>query len=98
MGTTTRLFHKITGVLTVLIFLGTGQYMRLNGPALFQSDPTVRMMFRSNHIYILMAGLINIGIGSFIVLCLRPRRRFFPFVRLYVFMGAPRGLFCAVFY
>ena len=97
MGTRTRLLHKITGVLTVLIFLGTGAYMRVNGPELFQSDPTLRMMFRSNHIYILMAGLINIGIGSYLVLSRQRSRRILQLIGSSFLLVAPVLLVCAFF-
>ena len=92
-----RLLHKLTGVLTVLIFLGTGAYMRLNGPELFKSDPTVRMMFRSNHIYILMAGLINIGIGSYFILSQQRRRRILQLIGSTFLLLAPFVLICAFF-
>lgn len=93
-----RLLHKLTGVLTVVIFLGTGAYMRINGPALFQSDPTVRMMFRSNHIYILMAGLINIGIGSYLILSQQRRRRILQLIGSSFLLVAPAVLIGAFFY
>ena len=93
-----RLLHTLTGVLTVVIFLGTGAYMRINGPALFQSDPTVRMMFRSNHIYILLAGLINIGIGCYLVLSQHPRRRMLQLIGSSLLLVAPVVLICAFFY
>ena len=92
-----RLLHKLTGVLTVLIFLGTGAYMRLNGPELLQSDPTLRMMFRSNHIYILMAGLINIGIGSYLVPSERRGRRILQLIGSSFLLVAPVLLVCAFF-
>ena len=92
-----RLLHKLAGILTVLIFLGTGAYMRLNGPELFQSDPTVRMMFRSNHIYILMAGLINIGIGSYFILSQQRWRRILQLIGSTFLLLAPVLLICAFF-
>ena len=91
------LLHKVAGIVTVLVFLGTGAYMRLNGPGLFQSDPTVRMMFRSNHIYILMAGLINIGIGSYLVLSRRRSRRILQLIGSSFLLVAPVLLICAFF-
>ena len=91
------MLHKLTGVLTVLIFLGTGAYMRFNGPELFQSDPTLRMMFRSNHIYILMAGLLNIGIGSYLVLSRRRSRRILQLIGSGFLLVAPVLLICAFF-
>jgi hypothetical protein len=57
--------HLIFGFAVVLIFLLTGQYMdkflqhlvgMLDGP---------RMLYRSRHIYILLAGLLNVSIGTY---------------------------------
>ena len=98
METRTRLLHKIAGVLTVLTFLGTGAYMRFNSPNLFQSDPLVRMMFRSTHIYILMAGLINLAIGSYFLLSPAGWRRILQFTGSAFLLVAPVLLICAFFY
>jgi hypothetical protein len=98
MHTRTRLLHKVAGVLTVLIFLGTGAYMRFNSPALFESDPAVRMMFRSTHIYILLAGLLNIGIGAYVVLSPRRWRRILQFIGSGFVLIAPVLLIFAFFY
>jgi hypothetical protein len=57
--------HQITGLLVVIIFLLTGQYMDLYYRHMEGVDDGMRMMFRSRHIYLLLAGLLNIGIGSY---------------------------------
>ena len=58
-------FHTIFGLVTVIVFLLTGQYMdkylhhlhgRLDGP---------RMLYRTRHIFILLSGLLHIGIGTY---------------------------------
>lgn len=65
-------FHLVFGLTIVVIFLLTGQYMqhrldglqhRLDGLQHLADGP--RMLFRTRHIYILMAGLLNLGIGSY---------------------------------
>lgn len=58
-------FHLIFGFVVIIIFLLTGQYMdkflrHLEGMA---DGP--RMMYRSRHIYILLSGLLNLGIGTY---------------------------------
>src|SRR4051794_16057726 len=93
-----RLLHKLAGIVTVLIFLGTGAYMRFNSPALFQSDPTVRMMFRSTHIYILMAGLLNLGIGSYLSLSHQRWRKILQLIGSSLVLAASVLLICAFFY
>ena len=98
MRAKTRLLHKITGIVTVLIFLGTGAYMRFNSPGLFESDPTVRMMFRSTHIYILLAGLLNVGLGSYLILSQQKWRRVLQLIGSSFVLTAPPLLICAFFY
>ena len=92
------MLHKVTGVLTVLIFLGTGAYMRFNSPELFHADPTVRMMFRSTHIYILLAGLLNVGLGSYLVLSQQKWRRVLQLIGSSLVLIAPPLLIVAFFY
>lgn len=58
-------FHLIFGITVVIVFLLTGQYMdrylnHLDGMA---DGP--RMLYRTRHIFILLAGLLNLGIGAY---------------------------------
>jgi hypothetical protein len=58
--------HLILGVLVVVAFLFTGQYMDFQEPKVRElTDEGTRMMFRSRHIYLLLAGLINLGVGAY---------------------------------
>ena len=58
--------HLTFGVLVVLVFLLTGQYMDFQQPKVRElTDEGTRMMFRSRHIYLLLAGLINVGVGVY---------------------------------
>ena len=58
-------FHLIFGLLLVIAFLLTGQYMdRVHQHLAYMADGP-RMLYRSRHIYILLSGLINLGIGSY---------------------------------
>jgi hypothetical protein len=53
-------------VLVILAFLLTGQYMDFHNPQVREmTDEGTRMMFRSRHIYLLLAGLINLGVGVY---------------------------------
>ena len=49
----------------VIVFLLTGQYMDIYLGHLEGMPDGPRMLYRSRHIYILMAGLLNIGIGTY---------------------------------
>lgn len=57
-------FHLFWAIGFVFIFLATGRYMRAAFPELHQYDDTMRMLYRSAHVYILLAALIN---GAFAV-------------------------------
>src|SRR4051812_17436563 len=58
-------FHLIFGLLLVIVFLLTGQYMdRVHQHLRFMADGP-RMLYRTRHIYILLSGLIHLGIGSY---------------------------------
>ena len=59
--------HIVTGIVTVVVFLGTGLYMRANFPALYESNEVIRYLFRANHVYILFSGLLNIVLGTYVV-------------------------------
>jgi hypothetical protein len=52
------------GVLVVGVFLITGQFMRHHEPPMGTLGDSVRLMFRSRHIYILASGLVNLMLGS----------------------------------
>lgn len=53
----------MTGILTFVVFLGTGMYMRVNFPELYDDREAIRFLFRANHVYILFSGLLNIMAG-----------------------------------
>ena len=58
--------HLILGVLVIVAFLFTGQYMDFQAPPVRElADEGRRMMFRSRHIYLLLAGLVNLGVGAY---------------------------------
>jgi hypothetical protein len=62
-----KLLHLVVGAVALVAFLLTGQYMeylRLDSGA---TEDGARMMFRSRHIYLLLAGLVNLGVGAYFV-------------------------------
>jgi hypothetical protein len=58
--------HRIAGIATVGTFIFTGVYMKLRFPELYGGSEFVHVMYRSNHIYILLAGLVNVGLGLYL--------------------------------
>ena len=61
-----RRFHLAVGVLTVIIFVITGQLMRHHSPPMVSLSDSTRLMFRSRHIYILASGLVNLMLGLYL--------------------------------
>jgi hypothetical protein len=57
--------HLVVGVATLLAFLLTGQYMDYLEVRTNALGETARVMFRSRHIYLLLAGLVNVGLGAY---------------------------------
>ena len=57
--------HLWTGALTLLAFLLSGQYMDYLEVRTNALGETARVMFRSRHIYMLLAGLVNLGVGAY---------------------------------
>lgn len=55
--------HWVVGLLTLLIFPLTGQYMRhIAGVPHLETVP--RLIFRSRHLFILLAGVANIALSN----------------------------------
>jgi uncharacterized membrane protein YfhO len=68
-------FHLIAGFLLVIVFLLTGQYMdRVHNHLQGMADGP-RMLYRSRHIYILLSGLLHLGLGSYFSYKLQTTRR-----------------------
>ena len=60
-----KLFHLIFGITVVIVFVLTGQYMDRYLQHLEYTPDLQRMLYRSRHIYILLSGLLNLGIGTY---------------------------------
>ena len=58
-------FHLFFGLAIIVVFLLTGQYMDRRLDHLMYLADGPRMLFRTRHIYILMAGLLNLSLGSY---------------------------------
>jgi hypothetical protein len=60
-------FHQIFGLLVLIIFLLTGQYMDRYHHHLSEMADGMRMLYRTRHIYILLTGLVHLGIGTYFI-------------------------------
>jgi hypothetical protein len=63
MQRTLRTAHLVVGALTIGAFLVTGLVMYGHEPPLSSLAWDARLLFRSRHIYILAAGLVNLALG-----------------------------------
>lgn len=58
-------FHLIFGLIVTVVFLLTGQYMdRVHQHLMYMADGP-RMLYRTRHIFILMSGLLHLGLGTY---------------------------------
>ena len=60
--------HLIFGFLIFVVFLLTGQYMDRNFNHLADMEDLPRALMRAQHLYILLIGLINIALGSYLTI------------------------------
>lgn len=66
MGGQTRTIHLAVGVLVIAVFLLTGYHMRFHIHHLMEANERLRFSLRGNHIYILLLGLLNLGLGAYL--------------------------------
>src|ERR671938_2005630 len=90
--------HKIVGIVVVVIFLLTGQYLEFYYPEMRGVGEGMRMMLRSRHIYILLAGLVNLGIGIYLTPRAKLWRKALQLAGSWLIIGAPFLLVSAFFY
>jgi hypothetical protein len=67
--------HLIFGALIVVGFLLTGQYMDKYYNHLDGMADGPRLLYRTRHIFILLSGLLNLGIGAYFTYRIQPWRR-----------------------
>ena len=58
-----RKLHFAVGLVGIVAFLVTGLYMNAGFPELYGTNEVLRYLYRSNHVYILLASLINVALG-----------------------------------
>ncbi len=62
----TRFLHLVVGFLVIVIFLLTGYHMRFHIHQAMEANERLRFSLRGNHIYILLFGLLNLGLGAYL--------------------------------
>ena len=65
MAVKIKILHLVVGLVGVAVFLATGVYMMLGFPELYGGHESIRFMYRANHVYILLASLINLVLGMY---------------------------------
>lgn len=60
-----RRAHLYVGLAGIAAFLATGLYMDRVRGHLRGYDDTVRMLYRSTHIYVLLAAVVNVALGLY---------------------------------
>lgn len=93
-----KLLHQIIGIVVVVIFLLTGQYLEFYYPRMEEVGDGMRMLFRSRHIYILLAGLVNICIGTYFSYRKERWRQVLQLTGSLLLLAAPFLLLIAFFY
>lgn len=90
-------FHQLFGISVVVVFLLTGQYMDKYLDHLDGMPDGPRMLYRTRHIFILLAGLINLGIGSYFTYRRQLGQRILQMLGSALIVTAT-GLFIAAFF
>jgi len=92
-----KLLHLCVGAFVLVAFLLTGQYMDYLDVRSGALGETARVMFRSRHIYLLLAGLVNLGVGSYFGYRVRGWRRGLQLAGSVLLLVAPLLMLAAFF-
>ena len=88
--------HLVFGLLLVLVFLLTGQYMEYVHNRTLADG--VRVLYRSRHIYLLLNALINITLGLYVLYAPSDWRRSLQIIGSVLIIVAPTFLVAGFFY
>jgi hypothetical protein len=66
--------HLIFGILVLIVFLLTGQFMDKHFHHMVGMPDGTRLLYRTRHIFILLSGLTNLGIAAYFMY----REQFWP--------------------
>lgn len=89
-------FHFVLGIVLVLVFLLSGQYMEYVHNRMLPD--TTRLLYRSRHIYVLFNAMINISLGLYVQYSPTGWRRLVQIVGSILIMLAPVLLLAGFFY
>ena len=92
-----RRIHLIIGLLGVIAFLLTGQFMKHHHPRMDELSGEVRMMYVSRHIYFLGASLVNVVLGLYLQVHPRGWRRVLQQIGSVMILPSPLSLLIAFF-
>jgi len=81
--------HFWVGVLGIIAFLLTGQYMMHEHGQLKEMADGPRMLLRSGHIYLLFASIINLLLGSYMVMAHLPHRIWLQYIISFIILLSP---------
>jgi heme A synthase len=89
--------HRLVGLLAVAVFILTGVFMMWSFPDLYQGSEVVRYMYRTNHVYILLSGLVNVALGTYLLMSEAARKRLLQYIGSGFALVAPAVLVIAFF-
>ena len=95
---TINMIHTVTGFLFLLIFLATGQYMASLFPGLYEGNGVIRVLYRANHIYLLLAALINLVLGIYLIQHVKNDRKYLQWFASILIVISPVLLLYGFFY
>lgn len=93
-----RKLHLAFGIFVLMAFLLTGQYMDKYYNHMVGVPDGIRLLYRTRHIFILLAGLINLGIASYFTCWLELWRRILQLLGSGLILTASLLFIAAFFY
>jgi hypothetical protein len=90
--------HLIFGVCVVIAFLLTGQYMDKHFHHLVGMPDAPRLLYRTRHIFILLSGLLNLGIGAYFTYRIETWQRTIQLLGSFLIFAASLLFVIAFFY
>lgn len=69
-----RKLHCWVGWLALIGFISTGVWMKWWLPPRYQADISARFLLRANHVYLLLAAMVNLALGLYLVVARTPWR------------------------
>jgi len=93
-----KLLHLIFGLLMAVVFLLTGKYMDVYLHHMVAVPDGLRLLYRTRHIFILLAALLNLGLGSYLVARTEAWQRVLQWLGSSLIIGASLLLGAAFFY